>query len=127
MINTHNAFRDAVVVVVRVEFFLVADAVAVVVGVEVVVAAVAVGVHRAQVVALVRGVAAVHAAFAVVGVASVTTWWVLVGLVFVARCVVPVRTVLGGANGPALIPVLAATGAAELIWAVGVAVPLLLA
>ena len=29
------------------------------------------------------------------------------------------RTVLGGANGPALIPVLAATGAAELIWSVG--------
>ena len=58
------------------------------------------------------------AAIAVVGVASVTTWWALVGLVFVARCVAPVRTVLGGANGPALVPVLAATGAAELIWSV---------
>ena len=56
-----------------------------------------------------------------------TTWWALVGLVFVARCVAPVRTVLGGATGPALIPVLAATGAAELIWSAGVAVPLLLA
>jgi 1,4-dihydroxy-2-naphthoate octaprenyltransferase len=67
------------------------------------------------------------AAIAVVGVASVTTWWALVGLVFVARCVGPVRTVLGGAAGPALVPVLAATGAAELIWALGVAVPLLVA
>jgi 1,4-dihydroxy-2-naphthoate octaprenyltransferase len=66
------------------------------------------------------------AAVAAVGVASVTTWWALVGLVFVARCVAPMRTVLGGADGPALIPVLAATGAAELIWSVGVAVPLLI-
>jgi 1,4-dihydroxy-2-naphthoate octaprenyltransferase len=35
--------------------------------------------------------------------------------------------VLGGAAGPALVPVLGATGAAELLWSVAVAVPLLLA
>ena len=67
------------------------------------------------------------AAVAVVGVASVTTWWALVGLVFLVRCLAPVRTVLGGAVGPALVPVLAATGMAELLWSVAVAVPLFVA
>ena len=67
------------------------------------------------------------AGVAVVGVAASTTWWALVGLVFLARCVAPVRTVLGGAAGPSLVPVLGATGAAELIWSVAVAVPLLVA
>ena len=67
------------------------------------------------------------AAVAVVGVASVTTWWALVGLVFLVRCLAPVRTVLGGAVGPALVPVLAATGMAELLWAAAVAVPLFVA
>ena len=37
----------------------------------------------------------------------------------------PTRDVLGGATGPALVPVLAATGVSELIWAVLVAAPLL--
>jgi 1,4-dihydroxy-2-naphthoate octaprenyltransferase len=37
----------------------------------------------------------------------------------------PTRSVLAGAVGPALIPVLAATGASELIWSVLVAAPLL--
>ena len=50
---------------------------------------------------------------------------VFVGLGFLARALPPTRAVLGGATGPALIPVLAATGAAELIWSVLVAVPLL--
>ncbi len=67
------------------------------------------------------------AAAAVVAVAAATTWWVLVGLGFLARAGAPTRAVLGGATGPALIPVLAATGASELIWSVLVAVPLLLA
>ena len=67
------------------------------------------------------------AGVAVVGVAASTTWWALVGLVFLARCIAPVRTVLGGAAGPSLVPVLGATGAAELIWSVAVAVPLLVA
>ena len=66
------------------------------------------------------------AAAAVVAVAVATTWWALVGLGFLARALPPTRAVLGGATGPALIPVLAATGAAELIWSVLVAVPLLL-
>ena len=66
------------------------------------------------------------AAAAVVAVAAATTWWALVGLGFLARALPPTRTVLGGATGPALVPVLARTGASELVWSVLVAVPLLL-
>ena len=66
------------------------------------------------------------AAVAVVAVASATSWWVLVGLGFLLRMAVPLRTVLGGATGPALVPVLQQTGLGELAWAVLVAVPLLL-
>ena len=65
------------------------------------------------------------AAAAVVAVAVSTTWWALVGLAFLARALPPTRAVLGGATGPDLIPVLAATGASELIWSVLVAAPLL--
>ena len=65
------------------------------------------------------------AAAAVVAVAAATTWWALVGLGFLARALPPTRAVLTGATGPALVPVLAATGAAELIWSVLVAAPLL--
>ena len=54
-----------------------------------------------------------------------TTWWALVGLGFLARALPPTRAVLGGAAGPDLVPVLAATGASELIWSVLVAAPLL--
>jgi len=64
------------------------------------------------------------AACAVVAVAAATTWWALVGLVFLAPCIAPLRVVLGGAAGPALIPVLQQTGLAEIVWAVGVGVPL---
>ena len=64
------------------------------------------------------------AACAVVAVAAATTWWALVGLVFLVRTIAPLRTVLGGAVGPALIPVLQQTGIAEIVWAVGVGVPL---
>jgi 1,4-dihydroxy-2-naphthoate polyprenyltransferase len=66
------------------------------------------------------------AAAAVVAVAAATTWWALVGLAFVARAAAPTRAVLAGAAGPALIPVLAATGASELLWSAAVATPLLL-
>lgn len=66
------------------------------------------------------------AAAAVVAVAVSTTWWGLLGLGFLAPAVPGVRTVLGGAVGPALIPVLQSTGVAELVWAVLVAVPLVL-
>jgi 1,4-dihydroxy-2-naphthoate octaprenyltransferase len=40
--------------------------------------------------------------------------------------VAPLRTVLGGAAGPALVPVLQQTGLGELAWAILVAVPLFL-
>ncbi|MEO5663013.1 MAG: 1,4-dihydroxy-2-naphthoate polyprenyltransferase [Nocardioides sp.] len=66
------------------------------------------------------------AAVAVVAVAGASTWWCLLGLVFVLRMLPALRTVLGGATGPGLIPVLQQTGVGQLIWAVLVAVPLLL-
>ena len=68
----------------------------------------------------------VAAAAAVVAVAAATTWWALVGLLFLAPMGPPLRTVLGGAVGPGLIPVLKQTGTGELAWAVLVGVPLLL-
>jgi 1,4-dihydroxy-2-naphthoate octaprenyltransferase len=61
---------------------------------------------------------ALGAAVAVVAVASETTWRALLGLAFLVPMVRPVRTVLGKATGPALIPVLQQTGMAELTWAV---------
>jgi 1,4-dihydroxy-2-naphthoate octaprenyltransferase len=67
------------------------------------------------------------AAVAVVAVAVSTTWWALIGLGFLAIAGRAARTVAGGAVGPALIPVLQASGKAELVWAVLVAVPLALA
>ena len=67
----------------------------------------------------------VAAAAAVVAVAAATTWWALLGLGFLARIAGPTRDVLKGATGPALIPVLAATGISEVIWAALVAAPLL--
>jgi 1,4-dihydroxy-2-naphthoate octaprenyltransferase len=67
------------------------------------------------------------AAVACVAVAAATTWWALAGLGFLAPAVRGVRTVLSGAVGPALVPVLQSTGLAELAWAVLVAVPLVAA
>jgi len=69
----------------------------------------------------------VAAAAAVVAVAAATTWWALIGLGFLALAGRATRAVLAGASGPGLIPVLQQTGAAELLWAVLVAVPLALA
>ncbi|MFT4262352.1 MAG: 1,4-dihydroxy-2-naphthoate polyprenyltransferase [Nocardioides sp.] len=66
-------------------------------------------------------------AAAIVAIASATTWWDLVALGFLLVAVRAVRIVVSGARGPALIPVLATTGRAELAWAVLVAVPLLVA
>ncbi len=70
------------------------------------------------------------AAVAVVAVAAASTWWCLIGLLFGLRLVSALRTVLGSdgyrAVGPALVPVLQQTGVGQLIWAVLVAVPLLL-
>ncbi|WP_028643407.1 1,4-dihydroxy-2-naphthoate polyprenyltransferase [Nocardioides sp. URHA0020] len=67
---------------------------------------------------LLYAVLVVLAAAAVVAVAAVTSWWVLVGLGFLVLAVPATRTVLGGAVGPGLIPVLQRTGLAELLWAV---------
>ncbi len=64
------------------------------------------------------------AAAAVVAVAVATTWWALLGLGFLAVAGPLVRLVQAGASGPGLIPVLANTGKAEVVWAVLVAVPL---
>ena len=67
------------------------------------------------------------AALCVVLVATSTTWWALVGLGFLAPALPGLRTVLGGASGPGLIPVLQQTGLAELTWAALVAGALVLA
>ena len=71
--------------------------------------------------ALLVGVALV----ALVGVALATTWWALLGLVFLVPGGRAARTVLGGATGPGLIPVLQLTGVAELLYALGLAVGLI--
>ena len=67
------------------------------------------------------------AALAVVALAATTTWWALLGLGFLLPSVAGLRTVLGGATGPALVPVLQSTGVAQLAWAVLSGVPLFLA
>ena len=64
------------------------------------------------------------AAVAVVAVAAATTWTALLGLGFLVPALRAVRTVLTGASGAALVPVLQQTGTAELAWAVLVALPL---
>jgi 1,4-dihydroxy-2-naphthoate octaprenyltransferase len=69
----------------------------------------------------------VAAAAAVVAVAAATTWTALLGLGFLVPVLPALRTVLTGASGRALVPVLQQTGTAELVWSVLVAVPLLLA
>ena len=58
------------------------------------------------------------AAAAVVAVAASTTWCALLGLGFLLMTLGALRTVLGGATGPGLVPVLQQTGLAELLWAV---------
>jgi 1,4-dihydroxy-2-naphthoate octaprenyltransferase len=66
------------------------------------------------------------AAVACVAVAAVTMWWALLGLGFLVPAARGVRMVMGGAVGPALVPVLQSTGLAELAWAVLVALPLVI-
>ncbi len=61
----------------------------------------------------------VAGAFVAVAVAAVAgRTWSLIGLGAVAVAVAPARTVLGGAVGPALIPVLGATGRTQMIYGV---------
>lgn len=64
----------------------------------------------------------VLAALAVVLTAAGTSWWALLGLLGFLLLLVPVRDVLGGVTGRALIPTLKATGVAELSAALGILV-----
>jgi 1,4-dihydroxy-2-naphthoate polyprenyltransferase len=73
---------------------------------------------------LLYAVLVVAAAAAVLGVALAASWCALAGLGFLALAVPATRTVLGGATGPQLIPVLQRTGLAELLWAALVAAAL---
>ena len=66
------------------------------------------------------------AAVALVAVAVATTWWVLLGAAFLLPAAQAARVVTGGATGGALVPVLQLTGAAELQYALGMLVGLLL-
>src|SRR3954451_22510608 len=67
------------------------------------------------------------AAVALVAVVLSTTRLALIGVAFVVPAVPATRMVLAGATGGDLVPVLARTGLAELVWAAGVFVGLLLA
>ncbi|GAB4009518.1 1,4-dihydroxy-2-naphthoate polyprenyltransferase [Nocardioides ultimimeridianus] len=68
----------------------------------------------------------ITAAFgALVGLAALTTWWALLGLVYAIPGLRAAKIVGEGAAGPRLIPVLQKTGLAELLWAVFATVGLL--
>jgi 1,4-dihydroxy-2-naphthoate octaprenyltransferase len=64
---------------------------------------------------------------ALVGVAVTTTWWALVALVALLPLLPAARAVLGGARGPALVPVLQRTGQGELAYGLALLLSLLLA
>ena len=59
--------------------------------------------------------------------AALTSWWALLALAGVAYLVPQVVAVLRGATGLGLIPALKASGVADLLAAIGLAVGLLLA
>ena len=63
---------------------------------------------------------------ALLGVALTTTWLGLLGLAFLVPMVPALRMVLDGTSGRALVPVLQRTGTAELAYAAGLFVGLLL-
>ncbi|MGI8523727.1 MAG: 1,4-dihydroxy-2-naphthoate polyprenyltransferase [Nocardioides sp.] len=67
------------------------------------------------------------AAVALVGVALASSWWALLALAYAVPGLRGVRVVTSGAHGPALIPVLQATGVAELVYGVGLLVGLVVA
>ncbi len=67
------------------------------------------------------------AVVALVAVVLVTSRLALLGLVFLLPVVPATRLVLGGTTGRDLVPVLQRTGVAELLWAAGVFVGLLIA
>lgn len=62
-----------------------------------------------------------------IGLAALTNWWALLGLMFLLPAAKGVQVVTSGATGPGLIPVLQKTGVAELLLGAGVFVGLLLA
>jgi 1,4-dihydroxy-2-naphthoate octaprenyltransferase len=64
------------------------------------------------------------AVLAVVEVAVTATPWALIGLAAVPAVVTPVRTVMSGATGRALIPVLGATGRAQALYGAALSVGL---
>ena len=70
---------------------------------------------------------AVAAVAATLAFAALTTWWALLGLAGAPLLVTPLRLVLGGASGKALIPVIQATGMAEIGIAAGLLAGTLLA
>jgi 1,4-dihydroxy-2-naphthoate polyprenyltransferase len=65
-------------------------------------------------------------ALMIIIVASLTTWWALLGLAGLLLIIPGVRVVLSGGSGPALIGVLKATSLAELVSAIGFATGLIL-
>lgn len=71
-------------------------------------------------------VALVVVALVGLAVAALDTPWALLGLVFAPVAVRATRPVLGGATGPSLVPVLKDTGIAELLYAAGLALGLVI-
>jgi 1,4-dihydroxy-2-naphthoate octaprenyltransferase len=65
------------------------------------------------------GLLLLAALVALLALAVVSTWWALLGLVLLLPALPAVRAVAAGARGPQLIPVLKATGVAELLYAAG--------
>jgi 1,4-dihydroxy-2-naphthoate polyprenyltransferase len=68
----------------------------------------------------------IGAAFVLCAVGAIWRVPALIALLALPLAVAPVRSVLGGATGPALIPVLGATGKLQLAWGLLVAVGLML-
>ena len=60
------------------------------------------------------------AAISLLALALATTWWALLGLVYLLPAVPVARVVLNGTTGRELVPVLQKTGVAELLYATGV-------
>jgi 1,4-dihydroxy-2-naphthoate octaprenyltransferase len=67
------------------------------------------------------------ATVALVGAALTTSWWALLALLYAGPAGRAARVVLGRATGPGLIPVLQATGVAELLYGAGLLIGLAIA
>jgi 1,4-dihydroxy-2-naphthoate polyprenyltransferase len=61
---------------------------------------------------------------ALVGITLTTSWWALLALVYAVPAARAARVIRSGATGPGLIPVLQATGVAELLYGLGLLVGL---